>query len=83
MQTNDNIMWLHKTYETGINIKSKDYKKGMSYIINLTLQLKQLDNERKNITNLKLVLEKKIIENRTEKKKKETIANINNTKRRH
>ena len=30
IQTNDNIMWLHKTYETGINIKSKDYKKGMS-----------------------------------------------------
>ena len=48
IQTNDNIMWLHKTYETGINIKSKDYKKGMSYIINLTFQLKQLDNEKKH-----------------------------------
>ena len=41
-------MWLHKAYETGKNTKSKDYNKGMSQIINLTLQLKQLDKHKKH-----------------------------------
>ena len=47
IQTKDK-MWLHKTYETGKNSKNKDYNKWMSQIINLTLQLKQLEKERKH-----------------------------------
>ena len=41
-------MWLHKACKTGKNNKSKDYNKGMSQIINLSLQLKQLGKHKKH-----------------------------------
>ena len=80
IQTKDK-MWLHKTYETEKISKSKDYNKWMSQIINLTLQLKQLEKEKKHANPKVSFGEKKIIDSRTEKKSMKTMARINNTKR--
>ena len=72
---------MHKTYETEKISKSKDYNKWMSQIINLTLQLKQLEKEKKHANPKVSFGEKKIIDSRTEKKSMKTMARINNTKR--